>query len=317
MKKSTKITYIWHRVLMAIVFIIGALGTILNKDESIKAEYLFISVQSGMFLIVSFLPNFLKKLDIDIPDFLYIIFIFFCLAHFFCGEILGFFVKIKWWDSALHTFSGMLIALLSFSLINLLNKNSENFKLNIGFATLFAFSLTVAIGVIWEIIEFSSDLWFGSNMQRAYVSTMNGRGEPLLGQAALADTMKDLILDALGAAVVCIICIIAVRKKKIKVEDLSLIKKKKNDNDEKVNKPEEQIEEKTSKKEKKTKSKKTKQEKNLNSQAKGQLEDFQTQNTEKTETENSEVQETKELKKEPVEKESAKVLETQTDDKKE
>ena len=297
MKKSTKITYIWHRVLMAIVFIIGALGTILNKDESIKAEYLFISVQSGMFLIVSFLPNFLKKLDIDIPDFLYIIFIFFCLAHFFCGEILGFFVKIKWWDSALHTFSGMLIALLSFSLINLLNKNSENFKLNIGFATLFAFSLTVAIGVIWEIIEFSSDLWFGSNMQRAYVSTMNGRGEPLLGQAALADTMKDLILDALGAAVVCIICIIAVRKKKIKVEDLSLIKKKKNDNDEKANKPEEQIEEKTSKKEKKTKSKKTKQEKNLNSQAEGQLEDFQTQNTEKTETENSEVQETKELKK--------------------
>ena len=317
MKKSTKITYIWHRVLMAIVFIIGALGTILNKDESIKAEYLFISVQSGMFLIVSFLPNFLKKLDIDIPDFLYIIFIFFCLAHFFCGEILGFFVKIKWWDSALHTFSGMLIALLSFSLINLLNKNSENFKLNIGFAALFAFSLTVAIGVIWEIIEFSSDLWFGSNMQRAYVSTMNGRGEPLLGQAALADTMKDLILDALGAAVVCIICIIAVRKKKIKVEDLSLIKKKKNDNDEIANKPEEQIEEKNSKKEKKTKSKKTKQEKNHNSQAEGQLEDSQTKNTEKAETENSEVQKAEELKKEPVEKESANVLETQTSDNKE
>lgn len=229
MKKSTKITYIWHRVLMAIVFIIGAVGAIINKDESIKAEYLFICIQSGMFLIVSFLPNFLKKLDIDIPDFLYIIFIFFCLAHFFCGEILGFFVKIKWWDSLLHTFSGMLIALLSFSLINLLNKKSENFKLNIGFMALFAFSLTVAIGVIWEIIEFSADTWFGSNMQRAYVSTMNGRGEPLLGQAALADTMKDLILDALGAAVVCIICIIAVHRKKLKIEDLSFIKKKKKD----------------------------------------------------------------------------------------
>ncbi len=251
MKKSTKITYIWHRVLMAIVFIIGAIGTILNKDESVKAEYLFISVQSGMFLIVSFLPNFLKRLDIDIPDFLYIIFIFFCLAHFFCGEILGFFVKIKWWDSALHTFSGMLIALLSFSLINLLNKNSENFKLNIGFMALFAFSLTVAIGVIWEIIEFSADTWFGSNMQRAYVSTMNGRGEPLLGQAALADTMKDLILDALGAAVVCIICIIAVHRKKIKVEDLSLIKKKKGDNESK-NQPEEQKGKTKSKRENKT-----------------------------------------------------------------
>lgn len=228
MKKSTRLTYLWQRILMGVVFVVAAVGSLLNKDVSVKSEYLFVCAQSALFLIVSFLPNFLIKFKLDIPDFLYIIFIFFCLAHFFCGEILGFFVKVKWWDSALHTFSGMLIALLSFSLINLLNKNSEDFKLNIWFAALFAFSLTVATGVIWEIIEYASDSFFGSNMQRAYVSTMNGRGEPLLGQAALDDTMKDLMLDAIGAAVVCVICIIAVCKKKIKVEDLSFIKKKKN-----------------------------------------------------------------------------------------
>ena len=227
-KKVTRITYIWQRVLMGVVFIMGLLGVILNKDESVKSEYLFVCAQSAMFLIVSFLPNFLRKFELDIPDFIYIIFICFCLAHFFCGEILGFFVKIKWWDSVLHTFSGMIIALLSFSLINLLNKNSSGFKLNIFFAALFAFSLTVSIGVIWEIIEFATDTWFGTNMQRAYVSTMSGRGEALLGQSALADTMKDLILDSIGAAVVCLICIIAVCQNKIKIEDLSFIKKKKN-----------------------------------------------------------------------------------------
>ena len=227
-KKVTRITYIWQRVLMGVVFIMGLLGVILNKDESVKSEYLFVCAQSAMFLIVSFLPNFLRKFELDIPDFIYIIFICFCLAHFFCGEILGFFVKIKWWDSVLHTFSGMIIALLSFSLINLLNKNSSGFKLNIFFAALFAFSLTVSIGVIWEIIEFATDTWFGTNMQRAYVSTMSGRGEALLGQSALADTMKDLILDSIGAAVVCLLCIIAVCQNKIKIEDLSFIKKKKN-----------------------------------------------------------------------------------------
>lgn len=119
------------------------------------------------------------------------------------------------------------MALLSFSLINLLNKNSKDFKLSIGFMALFAFSLTLTIGVMWEIFEFANDSISGSNMQRAYVSTMNGRGEPLLGQAALADTMKDLILDSIGAGIVCIICVIAVCKNKIKVEDLSIIKKKK------------------------------------------------------------------------------------------
>lgn len=226
MKKPAKITFLWQRILMTVVFITGALGVLFNKDQSAKSEYLFICTQSAYFLIISFVPTFLKKLELDIPDYIYIIFIFFCLAHYFCGEILGFYVKIWWWDSFLHTFSGMMMALLSFSLINLLNNNSKDFKLSIGFMALFAFSLTLTIGVMWEIFEFANDSISGSNMQRAYVSTMNGRGEPLLGQAALADTMKDLILDSIGAGIVCIICVIAVCKNKIKVEDLSIIKKK-------------------------------------------------------------------------------------------
>lgn len=227
MKKSTKLTYFWIRILMTVVFVIGLLGLAFNKDESVKSEYFFVCSQSALFLTCSFIPNFLKKFELDIPDFIYIIFIFFILAHYFFGEILGFFAKVKWWDSALHTFSGMLIALLSFSLINLLNKNTDGFKLNIWFAALFAFCFTVMVGVIWEIFEFCSDLWFDSNMQRAYVSTLHGRGEALVGQDALKDTMKDLILDVIGAATSCIVCIIAVCKKKINVEDLSFIKKKK------------------------------------------------------------------------------------------
>lgn len=227
MKKAAKITYVWHRVLMGIVFVVGVLGMIFNEDQSVKSEYLFVSAQSGLFLIVSFLPTFLNKLKLDVPDFMYIMFMVFCLAHFLCGEILGFFVRFKWWDSVLHTFSGMMIALLSFSLINLLNNHKGDFKLNMGFAILFAFSLTVAIGVIWEIIEFVADLWFETNMQRAYISTLSGRGEPLVGQDALLDTMKDLILDSIGAAVVCVLCAIFAHKKKIRIEDLSFIKRRK------------------------------------------------------------------------------------------
>ena len=226
MKKAARITFIWQRTLMVIVFLIGVLGMIFNDDQSAKSEYLFISVQSGLFLIVSLVPAILNKMEIDVPDFVYIFFICFCLSHFFCGEILGFFVRFKWWDSVLHTFSGMMLALLSFSLVSLLNKNDGNFKLSMGFAILFAFSLAIAIGVIWEIIEFAADSWFGSNMQRAYVSTYDGRGEPFVGQRALLDTMKDLILDALGAGIVCVICAIFAHKKKIKVEDLSFIKRR-------------------------------------------------------------------------------------------
>lgn len=227
MKKSVRITYITQRVLMGFVLAVSLLGLFLNDDQSVKAEYAFNITQCVLFLVISLLPNFLKRYRLDIPDVVYIIFILFCMAHFFCGEILGFFVKIKWWDSVLHTFSGMMIALLSFSLINLLNKsNKGNFKLNIWFMTLFAFTMTLAIGAIWEIIEFASDVLFNSNMQRAYFSTMSGRGEALLGTEALLDTMKDLILDAIGGLVVCVVCGICVKTNKMKIEDLGFIRVK-------------------------------------------------------------------------------------------
>ena len=229
MKKSAKITYIALRVMMGLIFVLAGVGFFLNDDASIKSNYLFICGQCALFLVVSFTPLFLKKLDLDIPDFVYIIFILFCMAHFFLGEILGFFALIKWWDALLHTFSGMLITLLSFSVINLLNKaNGDGFKLNIGFACLFAFSIAITIGVVWEIVEFVADSWFGLNMQRAYESTVSGaRGEAFVGQGALKDTMKDLILDALGAIIVCTACSIFVVKKGVGVEKLSLIKRRK------------------------------------------------------------------------------------------
>ena len=227
MKKSTKITYIWHRTLMAVTLVVSALGALLNEDVSAKSEYLFTCWQSAKFLIVSCLPYFLKKLKLDIPDAIYIVFMFYIVAHFICGEILDFYVRFKWWDSFLHLSSGMAIALLSFSFINLLNNNADDFKINIIFVAFFAFSMTVMVGAIWEIIEFASDSWFGTNMQRAYVSTTSGRGEALIGQSALKDTMKDLILDSIGAAFVSIICSIALISKKIKLEDLSFIKKDK------------------------------------------------------------------------------------------
>ena len=127
----------------------------------------------------------------------------------------------------LHTFSGMFIALLSFSLIHLLSKDKESsFQANTWFVMIFAFSVAIAIGAIWEIFEFACDEFFGLNMQRAYESTLSGRGTPFVGTDALRDTMKDLILDSLGALFICIMCGISVVKKKVKLEDLTFIKKK-------------------------------------------------------------------------------------------
>jgi hypothetical protein len=54
------------------------------------------------------------------------------------------------------------------------------------------------------------DSFLKTNMQKFALET----GEPLIGQAALADTMKDLIVTAIGAFVVSVIGYIALRGKK-------------------------------------------------------------------------------------------------------
>lgn len=203
-KKFFKSKY-FYIVLRALVFIdlgLFLVGLILTDDSQLKSQYIFNIVQCVAFLVVTLLPKLIKKIKVEVPDYFYIIFILFCLAHFILGEVGGFYVNVKGWDSLLHGLSGGLITLGCFSFINLLNDNNI-VHINKFLIVLSAFTLTVTIGVLWEIVEFSIDGIFGTNMQRAYNSIT---GEPFVGRNALTDTMKDLILDALGSLVVSIIC---------------------------------------------------------------------------------------------------------------
>jgi uncharacterized membrane protein YjdF len=63
---------------------------------------------------------------------------------------------------------------------------------------IFSFSFAIAIGVIWEIVEFSIDSFFGFNMQKS----------------GLIDTMSDLIVDAVGAMFASAIAFFYLKSKK-------------------------------------------------------------------------------------------------------
>lgn len=224
MNKITKIIYIVVGAAMAGVFMWAAATYLFGGEIAKQGNYLFICGQSALFMAVNFVPFILAKLKIKVPDFVYIIFIIFCLAHFLLGEILGFFALISWWDSALHTVSGILITIIAFSFITILNKSQSTISLPLAIVS--AFCITVSIGVVWEIVEFLMDSWFGLNMQRAYISDPSGeRGIALVGSEALLDTMKDLILDALGALIVCVGVVIYTNKKKVGVDKLVFITK--------------------------------------------------------------------------------------------
>ena len=75
------------------------------------------------------------------------------------------------------------------------------------FIAVFAFSFALALGAVWEIYEFTMDSVFGTNMQKY----MLDNGTALIGQAALQDTMKDIIVDAIGALVMSTIGYISLK----------------------------------------------------------------------------------------------------------
>ena len=79
-------------------------------------------------------------------------------------------------------------------------------------------ALSFALGAVWEIYEFTMDSVFGTNMQKY----MLDNGTALIGQAALQDTMKDIIVDAIGALVMSTIGYISLKYKKGWVEKLTI-----------------------------------------------------------------------------------------------
>ena len=110
----------------------------------------------------------------------------------------------------LHTFSGFALGAVGLSIIGLLNKSeSVPVSLSPAFVAIFAFCFAVSVGVIWEIYEFSVDAVADLNMQKYILEN----GEVLNGHAAIADTMKDLIVDSLGALAISIIGYVSMKHK--------------------------------------------------------------------------------------------------------
>ena len=101
-------------------------------------------------------------------------------------------------------------------MVDLLNMNQRiPVSLSPFFESVFAFCFALALGTLWEIYEFSCDTILGLNMQKVYKAD----GTALIGAAALMDTMEDLIVDGVAAAVVAIVGYKANKRKNLQVKN--------------------------------------------------------------------------------------------------
>lgn len=142
----------------------------------------------GLMICLPMVIGRLSKIDIPLP--LELFAVLFIYATLFLGELKNYYATYWWWDVLLHFSSGLAFGVIGFIILYILYK-TEKVKTSPKVVAVFTFAFALAIGALWEIVEFSIDSAFGPISNHAYMQTrVNGCG--------LTDTMKDLIDDSIG-----------------------------------------------------------------------------------------------------------------------
>ncbi len=170
-----------------------------GSDEHFKyTGYVLSLLQCGLGLFASFIPRLLqRKYRFSFSSPLQITYFVFLYCAIFLGEVRNYYITVPLWDDLLHGFSGIMAGIFAFMLIAVTtsDESAEPKRLSPLLIALFAFVFSVAIGALWEIYEFTVDGLWELNMQKY----RQNDGTPLLGREALFDTMKDIVIDSLGA----------------------------------------------------------------------------------------------------------------------
>lgn len=181
-----------------------------------------------------------RTFKVTLPRALEAIILLFIFAAEILGEIGSFYTYIPWWDTMLHTINGFLMAAIGFALIDILN-NHPRFHISLSpvFVAFVAFCFSMTVGVVWEFFEFGMDSFAGTDMQKDYLVTgfssvklnPSGLNDPIRIDGitetvvhyvedgahyvqiipdgyldiGIVDTMKDLVVNCVGAVVFSII----------------------------------------------------------------------------------------------------------------
>lgn len=219
-KKSSLIVYLILRLLVIIcAFSQFLIGNIPNTILCIFSLVLFT------------LPTFFEeKLKIELPTLLESIVYVFIFSAEILGEINNFYGIIPYWDTILHTLNGFICAGVGLSLVDLLNVNSKNINLSPMYVAIVSFCFSMTVGVCWEFFEFSADYFLKTDMQKDRIVTTissvelneDKENKPIIinnidsteiktkdGNTliiengyldiGIIDTMKDLLVNLIGA----------------------------------------------------------------------------------------------------------------------
>lgn len=136
---------------------------------------------AGFALFLTFVPMLLERnYHITLPWILEVLIVLALFLHI-GGGVLSMYYTIPLYDKFAHFVSSFLVAFISFAAIYILDEYWDGLHMDRRAMAFVVIVSTMAFGVVWEFIEMSSDLLFGTHEQWG-----------------LADTMTDLFVNTIG-----------------------------------------------------------------------------------------------------------------------
>lgn len=197
------------------IIIVGAVGNIIGLLLGKDLFGMEIVIPCIFFLWIYRYSGkiYAEKLSFLSPRYYYIT-MFFAYLSVFLGSFLNFYEKFSWWDTMLHFSSGILLGLLSVTIVaTLITKSFDKIdsKTDIIIIVVVGMLMSISYAVFWEFYEFSFDFLADGNMQRGLILDLNASVESQIMphvrpsgryvDPAITDTMGDMFLATAGALI--------------------------------------------------------------------------------------------------------------------
>ena len=149
-------------------------------------------VNAVLALGVTYLPAVLRRdWDLRLSPELTLVVTLAVLLHTI--GMVGLYERLWWYDHLTHTLSAMIVAAVGYAVTRALDRYSDAVSFPPRFLSVFILLFTLALGVLWEVIEFLA------RIAAAAVGV-----EAVLVQYGLEDTVLDLVFDTVGAILVAL-----------------------------------------------------------------------------------------------------------------
>ncbi len=204
-----------------IVFVSGQIFCAVSFVRLVRRKLVACALMALLSMVLLCIPMLIERYfhcNIVLP--VYLIMLVYTLGSLL-GDGYDLYHLTSWWDKLMHLSGGVIFAMFGAFLADVLSPDAAPSLL---MRAIFALCFSVAVSAAWEIFEYAADLLFHADMQNDTIITeinsyligsklgqighipeitsVTVNSQPMQGyiDIGLIDTMRDMIIETLGAA---------------------------------------------------------------------------------------------------------------------